>query len=150
MNAVTGRADELEKHESGEVWTASRQITTTTDGVVELGEPVRLPVETADHVGEPATSVALGTHIAPLVDRAREDYSEATVETELPAGATAPVPHAKLLGSASETPSRTQSNTTTPIGRGLASRSSRRRGRTRTLAFAPSTADLASPAPNWR
>lgn len=97
MNVITGWADELGRHESKEVRTASQQITTTADELVELGEQVRLLVETADYVGEPTESVDIRTHVTPLVERLRDDYPEATVETALPAGTTVLVPHAKLL-----------------------------------------------------
>lgn len=97
MNVITGWADELGKHESEEVRTASQQITTTADELIELGEQVRLLVETADYVGKSTESVDLGTHVMPLIDRLQDDHPEVTIETERLADTMVLVPHTKLL-----------------------------------------------------
>jgi len=97
MNVITGWADELGKHESEEVRTASKQITATADGLIELGEQVRLLVETADYVGQATESVDLGAHVEPLVERARRTHPEVRIDAELPSDTRVLVPHAKLL-----------------------------------------------------
>jgi signal transduction histidine kinase len=73
------------------------RITATADELIELGEQVRLLVETADYAGRPTESVDLGAHVDHLVDRVRDAHPEATVETELPAETTVLVPHPRLL-----------------------------------------------------
>jgi signal transduction histidine kinase len=97
MNVITGWADELAAHESEDVRTAGQRITTTADELIQLGEQVRLLVETADYVGQTTEVVDLGAHVTPLVERLRDANPSATIETDLVAGTTVRVPHAKLL-----------------------------------------------------
>lgn len=97
MNVVTGWADELARHDAEDVRAMGRQIGATGDELIQLGEQVRLLVETADYAGRPTESVDAGAHVEPLVDRVRDAHPEATVETELPAGTTVLVPHPRLL-----------------------------------------------------
>jgi len=97
MNVITGWADELAGHESEDVRVAGERITATADELIQLGEQVRLLVETADYAGRPAESVDLGTHVDHLVDHSRDAHPEATVETELPGETTVLVPHPRLL-----------------------------------------------------
>jgi signal transduction histidine kinase len=97
MNVITGWADELAGHESEDVRVAGERITATADELIELGEQVRLLVETADYAGRPAESVDLGAHVGPLVDHVRDAHPEATVETERPGETTVLVPHPRLL-----------------------------------------------------
>jgi signal transduction histidine kinase len=97
MNVITGWADELAGHESEDVRVIGERITATADELIELGEQVRLLVETADYAGRPTESVDLGAHVDPLVDRIRDAHPTATVETELPAETRVLVPHPRLL-----------------------------------------------------
>ena len=97
MNIITGWADELATHESEDVRNAGQQITTTADELMQLGEQVRLLVETADYVGQTAEVVDLGAHVTPLVERVRNANPSVTIETDLVVGAKVRIPHAKLL-----------------------------------------------------
>lgn len=97
MNVIVGWANELRDHEDEDVATASQQITTTAEELIELGEQVRLLVETADYADQATDVVDLGTHLAPVVGQVREAYPEATVEAELPSGVEVVVPNRKLL-----------------------------------------------------
>jgi signal transduction histidine kinase len=97
MNVITGWAAELAGHDDAAVRATGERITSTADELVELGEQVRLLVETADYVGRPSESVDLGAHVGPLVEDIRTAHPEATVESELPTGTTVLVPHPKLL-----------------------------------------------------
>jgi PAS domain S-box-containing protein len=97
MNVITGWADELAGYDDETVRATGERITATADELIELGEQVRLLVETADYVGRPNESVDLGAHVTPLVEDIRTAHPEATVETELPTGTTVLVPHPKLL-----------------------------------------------------
>jgi signal transduction histidine kinase len=97
MNVITGWAAELAGHETEDVRVIGERITATADELIELGEQVRLLVETADYAGRSTESVDLGAHIDPLVDRFQDAHPEATVETERLAATTVLVPHPRLL-----------------------------------------------------
>ncbi|MFB6195762.1 MAG: histidine kinase N-terminal 7TM domain-containing protein [Haloplanus sp.] len=96
MNVITGWADELRRHDDEDVAAAGQQIETTAEDLIELGEQMRLLVETAD-ANRTTESVGLGTNLDPLIERVRTAYPEATVEADLPSGIEVLVPDAKLL-----------------------------------------------------
>lgn len=97
MNVIMGWADRIRGDEREEVAAAGREIRSTASGLVELGEQVRLLVETADYTTESTHHVDLAAHLSPLLDRARKRHPHAVIETELPPDASAVVPDAKLV-----------------------------------------------------
>jgi signal transduction histidine kinase len=102
MNVITGWAERLRDDDRDEVATAGREIRSTASALVELGDQVRLLVETADYGNGTTERVDLSAHLPPLIDGIRRRYPDATVEADLPAGAPVVVPSARLLSVAVE------------------------------------------------
>ncbi|WP_435068426.1 histidine kinase N-terminal 7TM domain-containing protein [Haloplanus sp. C73] len=96
MNVISGWAEELQDHDDPAVVDASERIATAARELTDVGEQVRLLVETADVAGG-ATTVVVETHLTPLLERVRADYPAATVESDLDPDVTVTVPSAKLL-----------------------------------------------------
>jgi len=97
MNVIVGWAAELEGNDDPEVAAAGGRIGEAARDLVDVGEQVRLLVETAEDVGGPMTTVDVRTHLCPLIERDRANHANVTIESDLREGVTVAVPNAKLL-----------------------------------------------------
>jgi signal transduction histidine kinase len=97
MNVISGWAEELARSDAPEAATAGRRIGETAADLLDAGEKVRTMIETAEYAAEPATPVEIAPRLAPIVDRIRGTWPEATVEADLAPGAAVAVPHPRLL-----------------------------------------------------
>jgi len=100
MNIISGWADEVTESDDPEIAAAGQRIAETAAELNQLGEQVRLLVETADAGGGAMQSVSLDDHLMPLIERIRADHPDARLESALDSGVTVTVPSAKHLTTA--------------------------------------------------
>ena len=97
MNVISGWAEELARSDEPEAATAGRRIGETAADLLAVGEEVRTMIETAEYAAEPVAPVEIGPQLAPIVDRIRGTWPEATVEADLAPDAAVAVPNERLL-----------------------------------------------------
>lgn len=100
MNIVSGWADEVTDSDDPEIAAAGQRIVETAMELNQLGEQVRLLVETADVGSSAMQSVSVDDHLTPLIERSRTDYPDARIEAAIEPGVTVTVPSAKHLTAA--------------------------------------------------
>jgi len=100
MNIISGWADEVTESDDPEIAAAGQRIAETAAELNQLGEQVRLLVETAEAGGGAMQSVSLDDHLMPLIERVRTDHPDARLESAIEPGVTVTVPNAKHLTTA--------------------------------------------------
>jgi signal transduction histidine kinase len=100
MNIISGWADEVTESDDPEIAAAGQRIAETAAELNQLGEQVRLLVETADAGGGAMQSVPVDDHLIPLIERIRTDHPDAHLESAIEPGVTVTVPSAKHLTTA--------------------------------------------------
>jgi signal transduction histidine kinase len=86
MNVISGWADEVIESGDRETAAAGRRIAETAAELTQLGEQVRLLVETAEDSGGAMRSVAVDAHVTPLIERLRDDHPDVRVESAISPG----------------------------------------------------------------
>jgi signal transduction histidine kinase len=97
MNVISGWADEVIESGDQETAAAGRRIAETAAELTQLGEQIRLLVETAEDSGGAMRPVAVDEHVTPLIERLRDDHPDVRVESAISPGVTVSVPSAKHL-----------------------------------------------------
>lgn len=100
MNVISGWADEVTQSDDPEIAAAGEHIAEAAAELTQLGEQIRLLVVTAEDGGGPMQSVAVGEHVAPLIERVRREYPDAHIESAISSGVTVTVPSVKHLTTA--------------------------------------------------
>jgi PAS domain S-box-containing protein len=97
MNVISGWADEVIEHGDPETAAAGRRIAETAAALTQLGEQVRLLVETAHDSGGAMQSVAVDEHVTPLINQIRDEHPDVRIESAISPGVTVSVPSPKHL-----------------------------------------------------